>query len=439
MVPLINLGIHKETHGKLMQRKNPTLLWGSPFENAWIGFVLNGHKDRDEITLNEILSFCERWIRSATILEILKEERNIGALSLYAGIIFNLGDKKRAEEIQNLIREKVIELDRKEKGKFGLFNSPEIFYSTIAGLVMSDMLKEVERDILLKYALNEVKNRWYNKIYRFALYSASLFELKADNTIINKIINFLLSINIKELAADDLIPLLWFIVKYDEDILKSVKDSKVRNLIEDIKEKLWKQFENHYNTFFSYEPQILTEDTEIETTVVYPLSTLELGMIDDFLAHQEKVYKIDPNQIFDLLQLHPVIKEASEDLFKDKHYSQAIFEAYKALINYVKEKSCRKTLDGQELMGKVFHVKYNRDTLKVEKKPILQLNELRTREDMDEQKGFMHLFIGSVMGIRNPKAHGIIKQKDPFKTLEYLSLASLLAKKVDEAKFNSDA
>lgn len=49
------------------------------------------------------------------------------------------------------------------------------------------------------------------------------------------------------------------------------------------------------------------------------------------------------------------------------------------------------------------------------------------------------LFIDSVMGIRNPKAHGLIKQEDPFKTLEYLSLASLLAKKVDEAKFNSDA
>jgi hypothetical protein len=58
-----------------------------------------------------------------------------------------------------------------------------------------------------------------------------------------------------------------------------------------------------------------------------------------------------------------------------------------------------------------------------------------TRENMDKKV----LFIDSVMGIRNPKAHGLIKQEDPFKTLEYLSLASLLAKKVDEAKFNSDA
>jgi uncharacterized protein (TIGR02391 family) len=157
------------------------------------------------------------------------------------------------------------------------------------------------------------------------------------------------------------------------------------------------------------------------------------------VTHREKAYKIDPNTIFDHLQLHPVIKNASEKLFKDKHYAQAIFEAYKALINYVKEKSGEKTLDGQELMEEVFSVNYDRRTLEIKKKPILQLNELSTREDIDEQMGFMHLFRGSVMGIRNPKAHGLIKQEDPFKALEYLSLASLLAKRVDEAKLNRGA
>jgi uncharacterized protein (TIGR02391 family) len=435
---MINLEIHRKIHSKLMQRKNPTLLWGSPFENAWIGFVLNDHKDKDEITLNEILNFCERWIRSTTISDILKEERNIGALSLYAGIMFNLKDKKYAEQIQDSIKKKIIELDKKEKGRFGLFNSPEIFYSTVIGLAMSEMLKETQREILLNYALSEVENRWYDKIYRFALYSAALFELKAEDTVIDKIVNFLVSINIKELSVDEIIPLLWFIVKYSEDILKRLKNAGLRKLIEDRKEKLWKQFENQY-TYFSYELQTSSEDTEIETGAIYSLSTFELGMIDDFLACQEKVYKIDPNMVFDLLQLHPVIKDASEELFKDKHYAQAIFEAYKALINYVKEKSGKKTLNGQDLMGKVFDVKYDKKTLKVEKKPILQLNELCTREDMDEQRGFMYLFIGSVMGIRNPKAHGVIKQKDPFKTLEYLSFASLLAKRVDEAKFNIDA
>ena len=36
------------------------------------------------------------------------------------------------------------------------------------------------------------------------------------------------------------------------------------------------------------------------------------------------------------------------------------------------------------------------------------------------------------VGIRNPKAHENIQQSDPYKTLEYLAIASLLMKKIDE-------
>jgi uncharacterized protein (TIGR02391 family) len=140
--------------------------------------------------------------------------------------------------------------------------------------------------------------------------------------------------------------------------------------------------------------------------------------------------------IYNKMNLHPVIRKASEKLFKDKHYADSILKAYIALINYVKEKSGKKTLDGQNLMGNVFDVKYNSETLEVTDKPVLKLNNLITREEIDEQKGFMYLYLGAVMGIRNPKAHAIIEQKDPFKTLKYLSFASLLAKRVDEAKLD---
>jgi hypothetical protein len=305
---MIASAMHREIHSKLMQRKSPTLLWGSPFDNAWIGFVLNDHKDKDVAILSEILNFCERWIRSTDISDILKEERNIGALSLYAGIMFNLRDKKGAEQIQNSIKKKIIELDKKEKGKFSLFNSPEIFYSTVAGLAMSGMLEEEQRKILLKYALNEVENRWHDKIYRFALYSAALFELKAEDTTIDKIANFLASIDIKELSVDEVIPLLWFIIKYGEDIFKRLKGDELRKVIKDIKEKLWNQFEDQY-TYLSYEFQVPLEDTEIETGTVYSLSTFELGIIDDLLVCQEKVYEADLSIILDLSQLHSILDE----------------------------------------------------------------------------------------------------------------------------------
>ncbi|RLI96212.1 MAG: TIGR02391 family protein [Candidatus Aenigmatarchaeota archaeon] len=141
--------------------------------------------------------------------------------------------------------------------------------------------------------------------------------------------------------------------------------------------------------------------------------------------------------LFDELKLHPIIRKSSRKLFRDGHYAQAILEAYKALNKYVKQKSKLKDLDGKDLMSKAFGFDYDRMSRTIKRRPMLQLNELLDRSDRDEQEGFMLIFMGVMQGIRNPKAHEIIKQKDPFKTLEYLSLASLLARKVDEAKLTS--
>lgn len=139
---------------------------------------------------------------------------------------------------------------------------------------------------------------------------------------------------------------------------------------------------------------------------------------------------------FDSLKFHRIVEESSRDLFRDGHYSPAIFEAYKTLCNHVKRKSKLRDLKCVDLMTKAFGFTYDQRTRQITRKPILQLNELATQSDRDEQVGFMHLFMGSMFGIRNPKAHDRIVQKDPFRTLEYLSFVSLLAKRVDEAKLN---
>ena len=138
----------------------------------------------------------------------------------------------------------------------------------------------------------------------------------------------------------------------------------------------------------------------------------------------KELKEVNPNTLFDLLKFHPHIKTASERLFKDSHYAQAILETFKTVNNFVKEKSGRQEWNGKNLMAKVFR-KGN---------PIIRLNKLETISDKDEQEGFMFLFMSAMVGIRNPKAHDNIIQTDPYKTLEYLSFASLLAKKVDEGK-----
>ena len=124
-----------------------------------------------------------------------------------------------------------------------------------------------------------------------------------------------------------------------------------------------------------------------------------------------------------LNSLHPEIKNVSLTLSNDRHYPQSISEAFKKINNMVKNKSGESSLDGKNLMLKVFSVN----------SPILKINQLKTQSDKDEQEGFMHLFAGAVQGIRNPHAHEQIINQDPLLTLEYLCLASLLAKIIDKS------
>ncbi len=124
------------------------------------------------------------------------------------------------------------------------------------------------------------------------------------------------------------------------------------------------------------------------------------------------------------LKLHPKVKEVSLELFQNKHYGEAIFEAVKALNIYVKTKARITDKDLSGAMAKAFD----------EKNPIIKLNDLKNQSDIDEQNGFKLLFMGAMTGIRNPKAHENIKQDDRNRTIEYLAFLSLLFRRTEEAK-----
>lgn len=127
--------------------------------------------------------------------------------------------------------------------------------------------------------------------------------------------------------------------------------------------------------------------------------------------------------LYHALVFHPRIKAASQSLFETTHYAEAIFEAFKTIEIIVKEKSTKSGIQGRRLMTDVFD----------ERNPLLKLNDLRTDSDKDEQEGFKFLFMGAMIGIRNPKAHASIRQNDPIRALQYLSFADLLAHRTEEA------
>lgn len=146
------------------------------------------------------------------------------------------------------------------------------------------------------------------------------------------------------------------------------------------------------------------------------------------LKRKMKIDKESPKKksikIFNERKLHKSVIFCSKELFLSGHYSQSIFEACKLLNKRVQEKSEKTELDGKTLMLNVFSVN----------NPILKLNNNRSRSEKDEQEGFMHLFAGTMHGIRNPKGHEIVNLKDPIRALEYLGFLSLLFRKIDEAK-----
>ena len=150
------------------------------------------------------------------------------------------------------------------------------------------------------------------------------------------------------------------------------------------------------------------------------------GLVDRLREKREDLVthgQTQPSTYFDRLNLHPRIADVANDLFLDGYHWEAVFAASKALVNYVKERSGRHDLDGAGLMRTVFS----------KNSPLLAFNELSDQTDLDEQEGMMHLFEGAVLGIRNPGGHAFPEGPEQ-RAMEYISLLSLLAYRVQEAK-----
>jgi uncharacterized protein (TIGR02391 family) len=126
-------------------------------------------------------------------------------------------------------------------------------------------------------------------------------------------------------------------------------------------------------------------------------------------------------QAYEGLELHPEIDRAAGALYRGGHYANAIEDAVKALNGLVRLRSGVE-LDGSKLMEQVFNPS----------NPVLKFNALADQSDRDEQRGFMMMFAGAVAGLRNPRAHKLIKD-DPERALEFIAYISLLAKLLDGA------
>ncbi|MEK7601351.1 MAG: TIGR02391 family protein [Patescibacteria group bacterium] len=134
-------------------------------------------------------------------------------------------------------------------------------------------------------------------------------------------------------------------------------------------------------------------------------------------------------ELFERYDFHPRIKEVAYQQFEDGYFKEAIQNALVEVIDQVKVRtghpkdSKGHDLDGDDLMNRVFGCD--------NQTPQIQFNNLQSGLDKAEQRGLMYLFKG-IVGVRDRKAHLNFLQKSPLKTIEYLSLASLLMRLLDE-------
>src|SRR6266851_1353932 len=126
---------------------------------------------------------------------------------------------------------------------------------------------------------------------------------------------------------------------------------------------------------------------------------------------------------FEGLDLHPRITSACAELYRNRHYRNAVLDASLALQDYVKERSRCRDRDGADLMRYVFSAN----------NPVVAFNGLADETDRSEQEGMMHLFEGVMLALRNPRAH-TLSDDSPEQALEYIAMLSLLAKRLEGAK-----
>ena len=110
-------------------------------------------------------------------------------------------------------------------------------------------------------------------------------------------------------------------------------------------------------------------------------------------------------------------------LFRDGHYAVAVEKAQVHLENVVRQKSGLADKYGADLMRTAFSPS----------RPILQFNKQMSLSDKDEQQGYMHIYEGVIMGIRNPRAHDCEREDSPQDALALLVMANYLIGRVNAA------
>lgn len=121
--------------------------------------------------------------------------------------------------------------------------------------------------------------------------------------------------------------------------------------------------------------------------------------------------------------IHPEIYQHAFKHYISGHYREAVLNSIISVFDLIRKRTGL-DLDGSKLVNEVFSLD----------KPRLILSDLESESGQNDQKGFLQILTGAYLGIRNPKAHSLANDLVKTEAAQYLIFASLLAKRVCEAK-----
>jgi uncharacterized protein (TIGR02391 family) len=131
-----------------------------------------------------------------------------------------------------------------------------------------------------------------------------------------------------------------------------------------------------------------------------------------------------PSQTPFWIDIHPSITRVAKARYDAGHFADCVEAALKEINTTVKDHVRRRTgeeLDGAPLMLRAFSPN----------NPLVVLDDLSTESGRNTQQGYMQIYAGAMIGIRNPKAHANVVIDDA-RARHFLYLVSLLAYRFDE-------
>lgn len=149
-----------------------------------------------------------------------------------------------------------------------------------------------------------------------------------------------------------------------------------------------------------------------------------LQVLIETISQTDKNTQPENNQEFWGL-LHPRVIQLAKPRFDNGQYADAVLACLREINTIVKDhvkRAINQELDGAPLMTRAFSAQ----------NPLIEFGDLTSESGRNLQIGYMKIFEGAMIGIRNPKAHANMNP-DENKSLHLLFITSFMFIKLQEA------